>query len=119
MSGFSSHVIMLGLYPDFHMTNDTISILPLLACPYDGQSLQQEGVWTTCPRGHSFPIVENVPVLLRDDVLQTIGIASESLRLARIYADGHNRDCFFTSSLALSDDERRKVRAGLAENSRG
>jgi SAM-dependent methyltransferase/uncharacterized protein YbaR (Trm112 family) len=101
------------------MADSALSILPLLACPYDGASLQQEGTWAGCPHGHRFPIVENVPVLLRDDVPQTIGMASESLRLARLHADGHNGDPFFTGSLALSDDERRQVRADIAEKSSG
>jgi SAM-dependent methyltransferase/uncharacterized protein YbaR (Trm112 family) len=92
------------------MADSAQAILPLLACPYDGADVQQKAVRLECALGHSFPIVGNVPVLLRDDVPETIGIASESLRLARLHADGQNEDPLFTDSLSISDEERCQVR---------
>ena len=38
------------------------------ACPHDGQPLSWAETACTCDRGHRFPIVHGVPVLLRDDV---------------------------------------------------
>lgn len=101
------------------MVDSAVSILPFLACPHDGTSLQQEGAWVACQHQHRFPVVENIPILLRDDVLQTIGIASESLRLGRLSAEGSNEDPFFTSSLGLSDEERSQVRADIADKQGG
>lgn len=95
------------------MANSSLSLLPKLACPHDGASLHQDGIWLSCPHGHRFPVVDDVPVLLRDDVLQTIGIASQSLRLARLHVEGSNDDPYFTDTLGLSDDERRQVRAAI------
>lgn len=101
------------------MADSALSFLPLLACPYDGLSLQQEEAWVGCPHGHRFPVVENVPVMLRDDVLQTNGIASQSLQLARLHAEMRNQDTLFTDTLGLSEDERRRVRAGIATEREG
>jgi SAM-dependent methyltransferase/uncharacterized protein YbaR (Trm112 family) len=92
------------------------SLLPLLACPYDGSSLQKNsGAWLGCQNGHRFPVVEDVPVLLRTDVLQTIGIASETLRLSDLHANGPNEESFFIDTLGLSNEERCRVRAVISE----
>jgi SAM-dependent methyltransferase len=99
----------------FDMAHNPVSILSLLACPYDGTRVHQKGVGLQCLNGHSFPLVQNVPVLLREDVLDTIGIASESLRLARLHTQGQNDDPLFIDSLAISDDARRQVRAVISE----
>ena len=98
------------------MADSELSVLSLLACPHDGTSLHQERAWVCCPRGHRFPVVGSVPVLLRDDATHTIGIAPQSLRLARLFAEGSCSDAYFTESLGLSDDERRQVRAAIAAN---
>ena len=97
------------------MANSFQSLLPLLACPHDRTGLQHEGAWTWCQRGHRFPVIDNVPVLLRDDVRQTIGIASASLRLACLHAEGRNDDPFFVGSLGLSQDERRQLQVDIAK----
>ena len=46
------------------MASSALSILPLLACPYDGASLQQDGAWVGCRHEHRFPVVEGVPMVL-------------------------------------------------------
>ena len=39
----------------------------LLACPVDRQPLKRAAdAWLECAAGHRFPVVEGVPVLLRD-----------------------------------------------------
>jgi SAM-dependent methyltransferase len=101
------------------MTNTPTSLLELLACPYDGTGLQQKGVELHCLNGHWFPLIEDVPVLLRDDVHDTIGIAFESLRLARLHLHGHNDDPLFIDSLAISDDARRRIRTDITARSTG
>lgn len=101
------------------MTDDLASLSTILACPHDRSALRHEAGWLHCDSGHRFPVVEGVPVLLRDDVLQTIGIASESLRLARLYASGVRDDLHFVDSLGLSVPERDGVRERIAAGNSG
>jgi SAM-dependent methyltransferase/uncharacterized protein YbaR (Trm112 family) len=68
--------------------------LSLLACPRDQRPLIPSGPSTslgtgaalTCGEGHRFPIVEGIPILLRDDVEQTHWAAVLSLESARLGA---------------------------------
>ena len=98
------------------MTDNLSLLLPLLACPVHGTELQREGVQLACERGHRFPVVDGVPVLLRDDVANTLGVASESLRLAHLNGVDANGDPYFTESLGLSDSEKQQVRSDIAQN---
>src|SRR6478672_10083044 len=54
-----------------------------LACPRDGERVARAGNEVLCPHGHRYAIVDNVPVMLRDDVEQTLWVADQSLRQAR------------------------------------
>ena len=54
-----------------------------LVCPRDQQSLRSDAGALTCPTGHRYPVVEGIPVVLRDDVRQTIDVAERSLAAAR------------------------------------
>jgi SAM-dependent methyltransferase/uncharacterized protein YbaR (Trm112 family) len=85
-------------------------IASILACPYDGLSLSRGGRVLKCTNEHKFPIVGDVPVLLRSDMPQTIGIASASLRCAWADVEGKNADCWFVETLGISDDEKQGVR---------
>lgn len=93
------------------------SLLPLLACPYDGASLVEEGDRIVCPNGHRFGVVDGVPVLLRDDIRQTMAITSQSLRLAQFSTDQRRSDPYCLASLGLSENERDQVREAIAGNS--
>lgn len=54
-----------------------------LACPWDRRPLHPEGDALRCDCGRRFPVVRGIPVLLRDDVSQTHGVAYDSLAMAR------------------------------------
>lgn len=61
--------------------------LALLACPCDGAALRQSGGELRCANGHSFPIVEGIPILLNPFVEQTTPAASASLHVREESAD--------------------------------
>src|SRR5262249_23267487 len=82
----------------------------LLACPYEWTPLTRDERVLRCPNGHIFPVVGDVPVLLRSDVPQTIGLASNSLKLAWADAEGRNADPLFVDSLGISDEQKNGVR---------
>ena len=47
------------------MTHPKCDALDVLACPLDGLDLHFASSCLLCSDGHSYPIVEGVPVLLR------------------------------------------------------
>lgn len=86
------------------------SLLLLLACPKDGASLDLMDARTlSCPRGHRYPVVGNVPVLLRDDREQTMGIAYQSMAAASSCIENLDEvaleNCLFLESLGASEAE--------------
>src|SRR5437870_12498398 len=70
------------------MTDCTKSMSPglqsRLACPYDGTRLLNDGRGIRCENAHKFPLVEGIPVLLRQDVEQTHGEAKRTLEIAQL-----------------------------------
>ena len=107
-----------------------------LACPRDHQDLREAGGRLVCATGHEYPVVDGVPVMLLDDVAQTIPIAEASL--ARGKAANPARDPnaaglatssssanaarletltnlvdpdLYLDTLGITDDERRALRA--------
>src|ERR1019366_449150 len=85
-------------------------IASLLVCPCDHLPLSRDGRVLKCPNEHAFPIVGDVPVLLRSDVPQTIGLANNSLREAWADAEGRNADPWFVDTLGISDEQKNGVR---------
>jgi len=88
--------------------------LDILACPVDGTAVVQQGEEVVCEHGHRFPVVQGVPVMLRDDVSHTIGIAGKSLDMARAWVKGHRDDPLFVDTLGVTQGEREQVRAQIA-----
>jgi SAM-dependent methyltransferase/uncharacterized protein YbaR (Trm112 family) len=88
------------------------SLLNVLACPRDNESLLFANDRLKCGKGHEYPIVDGVPVMLRDDVDQTIGLAKTSLELAtKQIEDDARAPGYFVASLGINDDEK----AGVVE----
>jgi SAM-dependent methyltransferase/uncharacterized protein YbaR (Trm112 family) len=85
-----------------------------LVCPIDRSRLDSESGALQCQQGHSYPVVDGTPVMLRADVPQTIGLADASLkRAAGLVVDQRAPDLHL-ESLGISDDEK----AGVLELSR-
>lgn len=83
-----------------------------LVCPRDHAALTECGSQLVCAAGHAYPVVDGVPVMLLDDVPQTMGIAEESLSRAREgpLAEDAPLGALYLSTLGLSDDEKRGIR---------
>ena len=73
-----------------------------LTCPKDAEPLTSRAGKLCCARGHEYRVVEGVPVLLRDDVPQTIGLAAWSLEASDAP--------LYLSSVGISDAEREVAR---------
>lgn len=85
--------------------------LDLLACPRDRSPLRIEGKYLVSElEGHRYPIVEGIPVMLVDDVAQTMGLADQSIQAARKYVDGECDDPWFLDTLAVGEKEKQTAR---------
>jgi len=89
----------------------TAGLDALLACPVDRRPLAHDaGGWLVCDSGHRYPVVDGVPVLLRDDVAWTIGVAEQSFRRAHGEIAGDPRaPGLYLESLGISEDERQGI----------
>src|SRR5436305_1232568 len=85
-----------------------------LQCPKDRSELHQISPdFLACDRGHRFPIVEEIPVLLRDDVCHTMDLAGESLRAAWNYAENpasRTSTELFLASVGVGELERTRAK---------
>lgn len=81
-----------------------------LRCPVDKSSLIVSNGELLCSCGRSYPVVDGIPVMLRDDVPLTIDIAAASLKRAR---DNHEADKrapeLYLESLGISEDEKKGI----------
>ena len=90
-------------------------------CPKCRSELRREsGPLLVCAGGHRFPIVEGVPVLLRDDVAQTMSLALASVARARNEPGATDRrnPGLFLESLGISEAEK-NLAVELARNHDG
>lgn len=84
--------------------------LERLVCPRDHSALRLEDSFLVCARGHRYPVVDGIPVMLVDDVEQTIGIARASIEAAREIASGTPaKDLWFLSTLGINDVEKEAI----------
>jgi SAM-dependent methyltransferase/uncharacterized protein YbaR (Trm112 family) len=92
-----------ALMPQSPLISD--ALLAKLRCPYDRATLKGDVDRLVCSAGHSFPVVEGIPVMLREDVSQTLWVATASLRIARTGASDA-----YVDTLGLSEQERAAVK---------
>jgi SAM-dependent methyltransferase/uncharacterized protein YbaR (Trm112 family) len=55
-------------------------LLEHLACPRCRMPVALRGEWLTCEQGHRYPVADDVPVMLLDDVQQTHWVATHALK---------------------------------------
>jgi SAM-dependent methyltransferase/uncharacterized protein YbaR (Trm112 family) len=59
-------------------------LLANLVCPREHGSLSVLGSKLICPAGHAYPVIKGVPVMILDDVEQTVTAGSASSELAQL-----------------------------------
>jgi SAM-dependent methyltransferase/uncharacterized protein YbaR (Trm112 family) len=81
-----------------------------LACPVDGSRLELRDGGLVSEAGRRYPVVDGVPVMLRDNVEQTLWVAEASLRQA---GSGPEHDDvlagYYVDSLGVSPEERERI----------
>jgi SAM-dependent methyltransferase len=80
-----------------------------LACPRDASALTFADGALRCRDGHTYPVVDGVPVMLLDDVRQTFGAAAGSLSRARGETIDDRAAGLYLESVEISEAEKRGV----------
>lgn len=86
------------------MSNSSIissRLLERLRCPYERGWVSVSGTSIVCSDGHNFPVVEGVPVMLREDVTDTLWVATASMQAARSGVGG-----LYVQTLGLTQEQR-------------
>ncbi|HJQ69322.1 MAG TPA: methyltransferase domain-containing protein [Blastocatellia bacterium] len=86
-----------------------------LVCPRDHTRLEAAGSKLTCIEGHTYPVVDGLPVMLLDDQPQTIGAAEKTLQQAAGLSDKDQTPELYLESLSLSEVQKKGI-AELARN---
>jgi SAM-dependent methyltransferase/uncharacterized protein YbaR (Trm112 family) len=102
------------------LQDDVIAIEPWylanLVCPRDHNELHLAPGGLTCAAGHRYPVVDGVPVMLLEDVRQTLEVATTSLGAAAgSSAELEKGQHLYLETVGVSDAERRGI-AQLAVN---
>lgn len=82
-----------------------------VVCPVDHLPLQYLNGTLVSSAGREYPVVEGVPVMLVDEVEQTIGVASASLARAKGENDvvDHRASDLYLESLGISEAEKEGI----------
>lgn len=93
------------------MSEIDADLLGMLACPIDRSVLRLDNGDLVSEAGRRYPIVDGIPVLLVDEVEQTIGIARASLNRAhgRPGAIDVRAPEYYLESLGISDEEKTRL----------
>ena len=67
-------------------------LLAHLACPRCKGPLTLHGDWLTCQQDHRYPVIDDIPVMVLDDVEQTHWVATHALEHYREAADSQPSD---------------------------
>jgi SAM-dependent methyltransferase/uncharacterized protein YbaR (Trm112 family) len=85
-----------------------------LVCPRDKSRLRQVGNTLVSETGNSYPIVGGVPVMLLNNVQQTIELANNSLACPST----ENHDIYFLDTLGISNAEKDSLRQLIGSKER-
>ncbi|OLE58190.1 MAG: hypothetical protein AUI36_13910 [Cyanobacteria bacterium 13_1_40CM_2_61_4] len=79
-----------------------------LVCPRDGAPLIQTQDQLSCGQDHDYPIIEGIPILLMNEVPQTLSVANASLGQRQ-----EGGDPYRITTLGLSDAEKEELEEAL------
>jgi ubiquinone/menaquinone biosynthesis C-methylase UbiE/uncharacterized protein YbaR (Trm112 family) len=93
-------------------------LLENLVCPVDHLPLARTAGRLECASGHSYPVVDDVPVMLVQGIGQTMDLAVKSLGRAEGAAVDERAPHLHLESLGISEDEKRGVLELAAQGSK-
>jgi SAM-dependent methyltransferase/uncharacterized protein YbaR (Trm112 family) len=85
-----------------------------LVCPIDHGQLQFVGERLICRNAHSYPVVQGIPVMLLDNIEQTIEVAHQTLALAKVANNQVSDDktgstTNYLATLGIGDEGRQRL----------
>ena len=81
-----------------------------VVCPRDHLSLKPRDGQLVCEHGHLYPVVDGIPVLLLDDLPQTMQIAEASLQRAKTWSvEDDSPPHLYLETLGISDKEKAEL----------
>lgn len=80
-----------------------------LVCPVDHRPLRAGANELLCADGHHYSVVDDIPVMLRTDVSQTISLADASLRRAAKQEHDSRAPELYLESLGISETEKAEM----------
>jgi ubiquinone/menaquinone biosynthesis C-methylase UbiE/uncharacterized protein YbaR (Trm112 family) len=82
----------------------------MMACPRDGKPLEHRLNRLVCLAGHEYPVIDGIPIMLLDDVRQTLWVAQASLDRTK---ESKGSDPYFVDTLGISEREREALLAAI------
>lgn len=76
-----------------------------LVCPIDKTKLIQSGRFLISATGRKYPIIQGIPIMLLDDVEQTIELANKSINFQEDY-----QDIYSIETLGISEEQKRDLK---------
>jgi SAM-dependent methyltransferase/uncharacterized protein YbaR (Trm112 family) len=76
-----------------------------LICPRDGAAVSGDHNTLICTQGHHYPVVDGIPIMLLEDVEQTLWVAETSINRAW----ESDPSGLYLDTVGISDEERRGV----------
>jgi SAM-dependent methyltransferase/uncharacterized protein YbaR (Trm112 family) len=80
-----------------------LELMAKLSCPRDRLALEYRQNQLFCSAGHIYPVVDGIPIMLLNEVNQTLWVAEASLNCA---GRRNISDPYFVSTLGISERER-------------
>ncbi len=93
------------------------TLIEILVCPYDRLNLSMNQGKLVCENKHSFNIIDGIPVLLRNDVPETLWVAKASLTAAENSDFYFKNDPYFTATLGIDEKDRELVKEKCKDKS--
>lgn len=85
-------------------------LLSILVCPRDRLSLRESDRFLVCERGHRYPVVDGIPILLCVEKPNTLNLALESIFAAE---SGTGAPFYLNTVGSITEDRKRKIEADL------
>lgn len=76
-----------------------------LVCPRDHGRLTLDGTTLICDEGHRYPVIDGVPVMLIDEVEQTLWVAAATLEKSELDPGSTKNGIPFADTLGISPEE--------------
>jgi SAM-dependent methyltransferase/uncharacterized protein YbaR (Trm112 family) len=87
-----------------------------LVCPRDKKELRALGDTLVCSSWHVYPIIDDVPIMLLNDVEHTLWVADTSIKVSTEHDHHSHSNNYYIETLGISPEEKEAVMEDLAHH---